>query len=135
MPNRSQLVSILQLLIALVLVFATARVAGWFFSRKAVVDVQRPILAELDQQESHYYYDYQLVDATEGTLADREDRRIRKHWLSELLGDAYFHEVFYITFAKFSSHRKDGSVATQQNNIDNRYLTRCLTFKDCGGWH
>jgi len=103
-------------------VFAMGRLAGWIAARKAVVDSRKTILAELDRLGARYYYDYQLIDTETAKLADEGSTDIKKHWLASLFGRDWFHDVFYVTFAKFNSHRTDGSVATQQSNIDDRML-------------
>ena len=111
-----------QICLLVCFVFALGRLAGWVAGRKAVLDSRKPILAELDRLGAHYYYDYQLIDTESAKLADEGSPDIKKHWLVPLLGRDWFHDVFYVTFAKFKSHRTDGSVATQQSNIADRTL-------------
>jgi len=103
-------------------VFTCGRLAGWYSIRRAQLEARRPILAELDRLGAHYYYDYQLLDADTAALADEGSPQLRKHWLAPIFGRDWFHDVFYVTFAKFDSHRKDGAVATQQSNIDDRTI-------------
>ena len=120
---------IVQLGLLVCIVFVLGRLGGWIVSRRAVIDSRKPILAELDRLGAHYYYDYQLIDSETSKLADEGSPDIKKHWLVPLLGRDWFHDVFYVTFAKFNSHRTDGSVATQQSNIDDRTLYKLAEMR------
>lgn len=111
-----------QLGLVVCVVFILGRQAGWISSRRALIDSRKSILTELDLLGAHYYYDYQLIDGETSKLADEDSPEIKKHWLTPLFGRDWFHDVFYVTFAKFKSHRTDGSIATQQINIDDRTL-------------
>ena len=117
------------LLLVICCVFLLGRLAGWIGSRRAAIVSRKPILEELDRLGAHYYYDYQLIDPETAKLADEGGPEIKKHWLVPLLGRDWCHDVFYVTFAKFDSHRTDGSVATQQSNVDDRTLQTLAELK------
>ena len=115
---------IVQLGLLVCIVFVLGRLGGWIVSRRAVIDSRKPILAELDRLGAHYYYDYQLIDSETSKLADEGSPDIKKHWLVPLFDRDWFHDVFYVTFAKLDSHRTDGAVAMQQSHIDDRTLLK-----------
>ena len=113
---------IVQMGLVICLVFVLGRLGGWIVNRRAVIDTRKPILAELDRLGAHYYYDYQLIDSEMPKLADEGSPDIKKHWLVPLFGRDWFHDVFYVTFAKLDGHRTDGAAAMQQSKIDDRTL-------------
>jgi internalin A len=117
---------LLQLAIALAAVFVISRGAGWYLHRQAILERRKPILAELDRLQAHYYYDYQLVDADSEKLVDANSLDVKQDVLSRIFGREFCHDLFYVTFAKFSSHRKDGSVAAKQSNIDDKALAELV---------
>lgn len=113
------------LVLLLCLVFVAGRIAGWASQRNASLAIRREILAELERLGAHYYYDYQLLDAQTMILADDNHPSARKHWLAERWGKDFFHDVFYVTFAKINAQPQAGvnsPAAKHVAEVDDRML-------------
>lgn len=111
------------LLAALILLtFAVGRVAGWYLKRSQIVAHQQAVTSQVKALGGHYYYDFQLLDEQQGLLADDDDQDCQPHWLARWLGQDWFHDVFYVSFAQFRGFNADGASPAERSEIGDREL-------------
>lgn len=107
---------ILGLLCAILLVFASGRIAGWYFQRKELVDAQSNLIQAVETLNGQYYFDYELQ--SDGTLSKSSP----PHWLASWVGNDWLHDVFYVTVANVSPGDPNAQRVANPTRVDDKFL-------------
>lgn len=122
-PNRSSSLRFLRLLLVAGLVFAIGSGLGAYRTRASQVREQRDFISRVAALGGYTYYDYQLQLSELGaTLADDDGIQSHPHWMAKWIGKDWLHDIFYVSFAQFSSTTESGSVAEQHDEVGDELL-------------
>ncbi|MEM7479215.1 MAG: hypothetical protein AAF483_29880 [Planctomycetota bacterium] len=128
--------AILAYALAGVAIFLAARGIGWYASRSPSVQLQRQVIAKVEELDGFTYYDFQIIDpgTDKERIADREDPDLKRHWLSGITGVEWFHDLHYVTFAQFDGVPEDGGQATARTEITDQEVLPLLKLGTIRWW-
>lgn len=121
--TRSSSLRFLRLLLVLGLVFAIGSGLGAYRTRASQVRQQRDFVSRVAAMGGYTYYDYQLQLTEQGAaLADDDGIQSHPHWLAKWIGKDWLHNIFYVSFAQFSSTNESGSKAEKRDAVGDELL-------------
>jgi Leucine-rich repeat (LRR) protein len=122
-PTRSSNLRFLRLLLAAGLIFGIGSGLGAYRKRALQVREQRNFISHVADLGGFTYYDYQLrLTELGATLADDDGIQSHPNWMAQWIGKDWLHDIFYVSFAQFSSTNESGSIAKQHEKVGDELL-------------